>query len=485
MAKIIFRGLYSEKVFDIFKVLRGYANLKDLAKISKPFNFEQGTTSQGYQREIDVKHAEEIKKYFESLKGNKFIPEIILGLRQNESDQTVVIQDSGELREVSVDLDLLASNPGIIRRIDGNHRLHLANDLVEDPTRPNQYLVPFSLILLGPTTYTHDDVAEALIFHTINFKGKPLASEHGLNVILTTEKDRQKLFNEDPKIFATQYASDLFKQWPGDVLAIFGEEKLTNILRTLEMIAEEGILTFDNKDILEKRIVEVFDKVYQVFMWAKTENLEIAKHFEIIPAIALVLQQISNLENAKIDEVKKWLKSYNEWLVSNKLLGNFEKTKPAELWSIFKQWKENQPKNIFVACSFSSSEKMQAVRDMIKEAIETVKKSYPDINIKQIRMDEYFGESFVLTPKIFEDIDDSDFMIADLTEEKQNVYCEVGYARGKNKPFILTYRPIDQADGEKKNKVHADLQPFKYIQYAEVSQLRDKLIEEIKGIYGK
>jgi len=74
MAKITLKGLYSEQVLGIFKVLRGYANLKDLAKISQPFNFESGATHQGYQREIDIQHAQEIKKYFESAKGNKFIP---------------------------------------------------------------------------------------------------------------------------------------------------------------------------------------------------------------------------------------------------------------------------------------------------------------------------------------------------------------------------------------------------------------------------
>lgn len=39
----------------------------------------------------------------------------------------------------------------IIRRIDGNHRLHMAEQLTEDPNTPTKYLAPFCMVLLGPT----------------------------------------------------------------------------------------------------------------------------------------------------------------------------------------------------------------------------------------------------------------------------------------------------------------------------------------------
>ena len=483
MAQIKFKGLYSKDVLGIFAVIRGYANLKDLALISKPYNFESGA---GYQRVIDEQHARDIKKYFESAKGNKFIPEIILGLRLNDGDTTISIQDiGGDLREISIEQELLEKNPGIIRRIDGNHRLHFAKDLADDATRPNQYRVPFSMLILGPVTNAHDDVAEALIFHTINFKGKPITSEHGLNVILTTETDEQKLFDEDPIIFATQYVYTKFKDWPGNFLEIFGQEKLSNIYRLIEMMSKEGITKLENKEDLKKDLSKIFEQTYQIFTWAKTEGLGIATFYEIIPAIVLILKQIADFNGEKIDDVKRWLKAYDNWLVSNKLLGNFEKAGPSELWSVFKRWKDNQPKNIFVACSFDKTDQAHAVRIMIEEAIQRVKTDYPDVNIQQVRIDEQHGGSFVLSQKIFGEIDDSDLIIADLTGEKVNVYCEVGYARGKNKQFILTYKPLNEEDGNVKNKIHTDLLPYKYIQYNEVSQLRDELIKDIKGVYGK
>lgn len=72
----------------------------------------------------------------------------------------------------------------IIRRIDGNHRLHLAEHLTEDPNTPTKYLAPFCMVLLGPTDDDADDFAESLIFHTINSTALPLESEHGLRLLL-------------------------------------------------------------------------------------------------------------------------------------------------------------------------------------------------------------------------------------------------------------------------------------------------------------
>lgn len=480
MAKLTFTGLYSDKVFGVFKVLRGFASLKELAQISQPFNYPEG-----YQREIDQKHAEELKAFFASTKGNKFIPEIILGLRCKDGDQTIVVQDKGELKEIVIDTDLLAQNPVIIRRIDGNHRLYLAKELPDDTTRPNQYIIPFAMILLRSLEEKEDNIAEALIFHAINSKGKPITSEHGFNVILNTENDEQKLFDEDASVFTLKYIKERSDTYSGNFSAVFGKEKLTNIHRVVKMMVVEEVLKLTTKEEVKASIDKIFDQVHQVFIWAKIENFEMVKYFKIIPAIILILKTISLFDETKIENVKIWLKSYNLWLKSNKMLEEFDEAEPSQLWKIFKKWKDNQPKNIFVACSLSSRQEMESVRNMIKEAIEKIKTDYPDINIQQIRIDEHHGESFELTQKLFTEIDAADLVIADLTEEKQNVYCEIGYAKAKNKRFILTYKPKDESDGNLKNKIHQDLIPYKYIQYNQVDQLRDKLIEDIKAIYDK
>lgn len=361
----------------------------------------------------------------------------------------------------------------------------MAKDLPDDATRPNQYLVPFAMLLLRSTEEKDDDIAEALIFHTINSKGKPITSEHGFKVILNTEKDEQKLFDEDPKIFAIKYINEKSSSFTGNFLSVFGKEKLTNIHRVVKMMVDEEVLKLTTKEEAKISIDKIFDQVHQIFTWAKVENFEMIKYFKIVPAIILILKTISLFDETKLNGAKTWLKAYNIWLTSNKMLEEFDEDEPSSLWKIFKKWKDGQPKNIFIACSLSSLQQMESVRNMIKEAIEKVKTDFPDINIQQIRIDEHHGESFELTQKLFTEIDDADLVIADLTEEKQNVYCEIGYTKAKNKRFILTYMPKDESDGNLKNKIHQDLIPYKYIQYTQVDQLRDKLIEDIKAIYGK
>jgi len=71
-----------------------------------------------------------------------------------------------------------------------------------------------------------------------------------------------------------------------------------------------------------------------------------------------------------------------------------------------------------------------------------------------------------------------------LTDEKQNVYCEVGYAKARGIPFFLTFQRKAADSGKEQtmaasNKVHFDLAPNRYIEYETTHELRDKLKQEL------
>ena len=73
---IVFEGLFSERVLGIFRIIRGFADLRDLAAVSVPYQMEhgeQGFQVSGHQREESAKHAEEIKIYLEQSE-NRFLP---------------------------------------------------------------------------------------------------------------------------------------------------------------------------------------------------------------------------------------------------------------------------------------------------------------------------------------------------------------------------------------------------------------------------
>jgi len=503
-------GWYSDATLGgSFKVFRGYADLKTLARISVPFYYGQNENA-GYQREIIESHAREINTFFEE-QSYRFIPEIILGVRLDSTKEIVSLtagfteeeratllnpeENTSEVQDISqaskpiaklgkkasltIDLDELDNDKETIRRVDGNHRLFFAEDLKVDPNSPSKYVVPYCMILLGPLSHRYDDFAEAMIFYNINQKGIPITSEHGFNVLLTAGMEEARLFSEDPILFGAQYLKQELQICSPELKGIFGELPLTNLHAIVKILKEDGLFEFKDKDTVKSSLKDLITKINQFYCWALTENLRIAQSFKIVPAISLIL-----LDADKRATLPYWLKSYDRWIVSNHLLEDFESVKPAEIWSIFRKWKDNQPKVLFVACSFRKAEELEAVKKMIKEAIDKVTEKHPDIRVEAIRIDESKGESFKVPPKIFKDIDTADLLIADLTDERPNVYCEVGYAKAKGIPFILTFRPKNAEEGKLKNKVHTDLQPYKYVQYFDASTLRDELIKELEGFYG-
>ena len=80
---IEFEGYFAEGVLGIFKIIRGFADLRDLAAVSVPYELSDSTESGrvvGHQRQLNKKHALDIKKYLEQ-SDNRIIPEVILFVR--------------------------------------------------------------------------------------------------------------------------------------------------------------------------------------------------------------------------------------------------------------------------------------------------------------------------------------------------------------------------------------------------------------------
>ena len=78
-----FEGYFDEGVLGIFKIIRGFADLWDLAAVSVLYEFSDGAEPGrivGHQRQLNEKHALGIKKHLEQ-SDNRLIPEIILSVR--------------------------------------------------------------------------------------------------------------------------------------------------------------------------------------------------------------------------------------------------------------------------------------------------------------------------------------------------------------------------------------------------------------------
>lgn len=65
---IEFEGYFAEGVLGIFKIIRGFADLRDLAAVSLSYELNDGADAgrlEGHQRYFNEKHALDIKKYLE------------------------------------------------------------------------------------------------------------------------------------------------------------------------------------------------------------------------------------------------------------------------------------------------------------------------------------------------------------------------------------------------------------------------------------
>jgi hypothetical protein len=82
-----------------------------------------------------------------------------------------------------------------------------------------------------------------------------------------------------------------------------------------------------------------------------------------------------------------------------------------------------------------------------------------------------------IVDRITDGIKGADFIIADLTLERPNVYLEVGYAWGLNRPVILVAR-----EGQ---RLHFDLSHHKCIFYRRIGKLAEELERAILKMFGR
>ena len=125
----------------------------------------------------------------------------------------------------------------------------------------------------------------------------------------------------------------------------------------------------------------------------------------------------------------------------------------------------NAPNCAFVIMSFNPE---------LKEIFEALQLAGEIGNVKIKRIDEKRGD-YVITEEIINHIKKASLIICDLTEERPNVYFELGYARAIGKKIILC--------AKEGTKLHFDVKQNHFICYKSSIGLQNQIIKELKAYF--
>jgi nucleoside 2-deoxyribosyltransferase len=251
------------------------------------------------------------------------------------------------------------------------------------------------------------------------------------------------------------------------------------------LLRPDGISKAKQQD-MENEAEQLFGPLYQLAIRLRDQHDKFVHSFAFLPVAAEVYTRHSRVDSAKgantqverLWRAERWLFEFARWFDR---VGGMELPLPADptvLWTVFKREYDRRAGQVFVAMSFRESKTLDSTYKAIEEAITHFNAAHPNAPLTPVRVDKYQGESFSIPARVFQDIERSCLVIADLTDEKQNVYCEVGYAKAKGIPFFLTFRKTTNTAAPP-NKIHFDLSPYRYIEYEESLELRDKLRSEL------
>lgn len=523
---IEFEGLFSESVLGIFRIIRGFADLRDLAAISVPYKMEdgeQGFRVVGHQRVELAKHAEEIKNYLEQSE-NRFLPEIILSVRApvklivNRGEIAPDEQGLGETvfgvrsdNDSLVDISRRYSSPTmrmqrlrvrrgdlgqlkqdkIIRRIDGNHRLHLAEQLTEDPNTPTKYLAPFCMVLLGPANNDADDFSESLIFHTINSTALPLESEHGLRLLLGQDPahamtpDNEFAYN--PALHLTRLLADRLRGLPQPARQRFGERPLTTLWESARNLISMDETIARDRQTLTSFADNLFAALADIATQLTVNHPSLCKTYSFFELAARVWREAEGQDHEqKVRWTVNYLDRLSRWLGGQGITNLLDPLSPAEqLLKTYKAAQSRVPKRVFLARWYPAPDAPNDAHNKATLRLQQLRQTLSNlqqqhgVTLELVDMGTEEGGSFPIHNRMYEAISSSDIIICDLTGHRPNVYIEAGYAlkHHEENRLIFLFEPTTAQD-----QVPFDLNTFKYVAITQAAEIPNKILPELKAI---
>jgi hypothetical protein len=512
-------GIFGTEVLGGFNIIRGFATLQELARISVPVLMEEPQADgavTGHQRPLDEDHAEEVRRYFEQ-GDQRFIPEIILSVRLpmekeelppagNFAPHQVGVRYHGsgiELRRKHKGKTLLnhilrvkvKDLPAIrqqqrIRRIDGNHRLAKAEQLAVVDGQVNRYKVPFCLLLLGDVGDVAHDYTEALVFHTINSTAKPLDGEFALKLILgqnpANSQPAHVEFAQAPALHLTRLLDASLRSLPEPNRSRLGGRPLARLsIASRELLSAYPGRKADVATLTQFRD-EIVGALSDVCTHLHTEFQDFcrADYFLELASHVWMRSAGNGTHDQRMAETVAYLREMAKWMGSDGMRGlTTGKPLGKQMIEIYDAVRSRIPKKVFLARWYPTAndgEQLQRANnrlDALRELVES------ELHLQLIDMGTQEGGTFPIHEAMYQAILSSEIFIADLTGLRPNVMIELGYAlhHMKTGRLLLLFNPI----APPADKVPFDTNTFRYEQINEAADIPGRLRAHLQEILEK
>lgn len=501
-------GIFGTEVLGSFNIIRGFATLQELSRISVPVLMEPPQANgevRGHQRPLDEDHAEDVRRYFEQ-GDQRFIPEIILSVRLPLEPETLPVAggfaptqigvnytgDGIELRRkhrgktlqnhilrVKVrDLDRLRAEQRI-RRIDGNHRLAKADELIPVSGQKNRYKVPFCLLLLGDVGDASHDYTEALVFHTINSTAKALDGEFALQLILGQPpglgQPAHVEFAYSPALHFTRMLDGSLRALPEPLRSRLGGRSLAR----LSMASRELLAAYREKAVTLESLTRFRDEIVPALTDVCTHlhpdfsDFCAADYFVELTCHVWMRSDPGASHEKRLTETVCYLRDMARWMGTDGMRGlTAGKPLGRQMIEIYDAVRQRIPKKVFLARWYptvSDGEQLQRANNRLNVLKRLVEE---ELHLELIDMGTVEGGTFPIHDSMYKAILSSEIFIADLTGLRPNVMIELGYALhhiGTGRLLLLFY-PITGAD-----RVPFDTNTFRYEQIGEAEDIPTKL----------
>jgi hypothetical protein len=494
-----------------FRVLRGFAKLSDLVACS---------FADDYQRDLKPKHQQDIQVYYQ--RGEYlFFPEVVLALELQvdyekkgapSADPIQLLMQgkpfksnvngislhptktktAAELSRVNLTLPTEAGTP--LKRIDGNHRIS-AFEALADKARLDAKPVSFCILLLPETSAKQSEKA---LFYNINSKALPLTSEEVYKGIIDDETG----FPDDvlARDFGTEFVlcralrkSLVFDYLP-HLRRVFGQlpdahelpdARCSNVIEALrDWQTERQRLNLDASLPSESVLLQAIQRINTSYAPRHERDTRLQRSAASGLFSAFLYFALSDA--TQTDGLQRFAQ-FENWVLRNHQY-ELQRINALDLIRIFEKVAQARSRQIFVSMQFTPN--TLANFEAIQAAVNDLNiKHKLDIQLRPIRIDQFdTGFSYQINDEILRLIEESGYLIADLTCGNKNVYHEIGYLMGlnqgkglKHENFLLLH---NGGIGDSTADVGFNLTAIKQLRVNDTNTLREQVKRQIAVFYG-